>query len=721
MDLPGAEQDPAIFQTTAQPALGRKLGGGRFFLIRQLGRGGMGSVWLARDERLGEQVALKFLPQPIADDAVALSQLRRETLNAHKLSHPNIVRIYDLHEHPGEEPFIAMEFVDGKNLSQLRCEAENGTLTWEQLAPLSAQLCEALAYAHSQGVIHRDLKPANLLRSHEGQLKLADFGIAASLSNALTRTTRVAIPTGTIAYMSPQQINGEPPQPSDDIYSSGVTLYELLAGLPPFHSGEVLHQVLNKPAPLAAETLKQQGITSSIPPHVERTIMACLDKRPASRPANVGELQTRLASNHAQPTTKRSPSLVVVALALLAVLGVLFWPSEDGPVTPVVPESQPALPRAAEMPGAVEQIETPVPTTEPGRVLLFTNIFTRGDSTGLPNLWNIGNFASRQAGSADVFTLTNEAGRSFLRIESAYNKQTTFVERRVRIPQGVRELRLKATVRGEKVRRATSARFAGCALWLQWDSAANPPADAGVLGNLPDVRVIETNAAWQTVEMTLTNLPSGNQLNLAIRFGLNAASGQADLDSMTLEASGDAERLRLGVGIAVPKPAPLFVEDFSIRDPAELVAKWVGTNLLQSLQYTNVFSHEAEGDNRYLRMTHKTGDGRYTRLDKWIDLQPHRPVLEFAIRVRMAGLKPFPKKTAQFRPIKLVFADKDDNVLSYIVPLDINTQRSPAVEWIQVSRRIAVPSEATRMHMIFELYETEGQMDLDDIQLMSRM
>ncbi|HYV29447.1 MAG TPA: serine/threonine-protein kinase, partial [Candidatus Eisenbacteria bacterium] len=174
MDLP--ESEPA--GVTSAKAAGDKLGAGRYTLIRVLGQGGMGVVWLAHDARLNEDVAVKLLPPNVRHDAAALDDLRRETARSHKLTHTNIIRLHDFVEPPGEEPFISMELVDGKNLTSIRLEHEARVLPWVFLAPLVKQLCEALEYAHEEKVIHRDLKPANLMLDLKGRLKLADFGIA---------------------------------------------------------------------------------------------------------------------------------------------------------------------------------------------------------------------------------------------------------------------------------------------------------------------------------------------------------------------------------------------------------------------------------------------------------------------------------------------------------------------------------------------------------------
>lgn len=266
-------------------APGQLVGHGRYELKRMLDKGGMSSVWLAEDSRLHEKVALKFLPPEILNDPVALQEMQRETTKSRKFSHPNIIRIYDLHESPGEVPFISMEFVEGENLHNLSGLQPRGIYTWEQLKPLVGQLCEALTYAHDEGVIHRDLKPANMMVDAKGRLKLADFGISMTVDESRRRGNSNPI-NGTLGYMSPQQLSGHPAHVTDDIHALGATLYELLTGRRPFHEGDLYAQVMNqKPKPLN-ETLWEQGLTNSIPPEVSALIMACLAKDPAMRPAN---------------------------------------------------------------------------------------------------------------------------------------------------------------------------------------------------------------------------------------------------------------------------------------------------------------------------------------------------------------------------------------------------------------------------------------------------
>ena len=263
---------------------GTTVGPGRFTLIRELGRGGMGVVWLAQDISLGEQVALKFLPPEVCHDPVALNDLRRETVRSHRLTHTNIIRIHDFQQQPDGIAFISMEYVDGQTLSGWRLQQPRQVFTWEQLAPLVHQLCAALDYAHGEGVIHRDIKPANVMLDSRGRVKLADFGIAAVLSDSASRVSGRSSTGGTLAYMSPQQLSGKMPSVADDVYALGATLYELLTGRPPFFSGDLPHQILNVPAQPLSERLLDLGVDNPVPPEVAALVMACLAKEPGQRP-----------------------------------------------------------------------------------------------------------------------------------------------------------------------------------------------------------------------------------------------------------------------------------------------------------------------------------------------------------------------------------------------------------------------------------------------------
>ncbi len=263
---------------------GDSIGHGRFTLERELGRGGMGVVWLATDAHLDEQVALKFLPPQLVGDAEAVDGMRREVSKSRKLSHPNIVRIHDLILSADEPPFVTLEYIDGANMSDVKVAQENRLFSWEQIRPVVRQLCSALDYAHSQKVVHRDLKPGNMMLDREGHLKLADFGLAASLNESISRMTADLGSSGTPPYMSPQQIDGRVPKAADDIYALGATIYEFLTSKPPFYTGDIMHQVRTLAPQPMDERLADLELENDIPPAVAAMVMACLAKEREQRP-----------------------------------------------------------------------------------------------------------------------------------------------------------------------------------------------------------------------------------------------------------------------------------------------------------------------------------------------------------------------------------------------------------------------------------------------------
>ncbi len=270
----------------------------RFSLERQLGRGGMGVVWLGRDEHLGgRQVALKFLPDLVQGDEVAIAELKTETLRSLDLTHPHIVRIYDW---VADEDLaaISMEYVDGHTLSGLRLRQPSGVFEVPEISTWTEQLCAALTYAHGEKrTVHRDLKPSNLMVDTAGRLRVMDFGIAGSLTDSMSRLSAAAMPaSGTLVYMSPQQAMGYPPSVADDVYSLGATLYELLTGKPPFYRGNIQHQIETVVPCSIMERRGQLEVegTDLIPEAWEQTIAACLAKDPKQRPSGAVEVWARL-------------------------------------------------------------------------------------------------------------------------------------------------------------------------------------------------------------------------------------------------------------------------------------------------------------------------------------------------------------------------------------------------------------------------------------------
>jgi len=286
--------------TVRECASGQKVFG-RYTLKTVLGRGGMGIVWLARDEELEREVALKFLPDLMLQDRAALDGLKRETRRSLELTHPHIIRIHDF-VHDERSGCISMEYVDGETLVSLRCQKEQKVFQPDELTSWIAQLCDALDYAHNRArVIHRDLKPANLMVNQRGDLKVADFGIARTLAESLKLLTMEQGRSGTLCYMSPQQLDGERGTHLDDIYSLGATLYDLLTSKPPFYSGNIDRQIHERNAPSMTERRKELDIEPALVPQVwEDAVAACLAKDPVRRPQSAAEVAQRLQLAPAQ-------------------------------------------------------------------------------------------------------------------------------------------------------------------------------------------------------------------------------------------------------------------------------------------------------------------------------------------------------------------------------------------------------------------------------------
>jgi serine/threonine protein kinase len=279
---------------------------GRYTLKRILGRGGMGVVWLARDDVLERDVALKFLPELVVFDRAMLGDLKRETTRSLELTHKNIVRIYDF-VHDETSACISMEYVDGDTFSNMRADRPHKVFECAELGNWIKQLCEALDYAHTHArVVHRDLKPSNLMVNQRGDLKVADFGIARSLSDSVSMLTMSRHTSGTLVYMSPQQLDGARGSPLDDVYSVGASIYELLTSKPPFYSGNVDRQIHERVPPPMSFRREELDIVGAEPidPLWEEVVAACLQKDPAFRPQSALEILAPLTIP-APKTTRR--------------------------------------------------------------------------------------------------------------------------------------------------------------------------------------------------------------------------------------------------------------------------------------------------------------------------------------------------------------------------------------------------------------------------------
>jgi serine/threonine-protein kinase len=291
---PGAAP-PGIPASTNRPpsSTSASLDGGRFApgaivdaryrIIGLLGRGGMGEVYRAEDLRLGEPVALKFLPEKLVEDGAALARFHREVRTARLITHRNVVRVHDLGEVDGQ-PFLSMEYVDGEDLASLLRRI--GRLPADKGLELARQLCAGLAAAHERGILHRDLKPGNVLIDGQGRAKITDFGLAALASDL--EAPELA---GTPAYMAPEQLGEGRVSYASDIYSLGLVLYEMFTGRRPFAS-EDSQQVLERLH--RSDIPRMSAQVQGVDPQVEEVVLRCLRLEPERRPKSALDVAAAL-------------------------------------------------------------------------------------------------------------------------------------------------------------------------------------------------------------------------------------------------------------------------------------------------------------------------------------------------------------------------------------------------------------------------------------------
>ena len=270
-------------------------------ILAALGKGGMGVVYRAEDVRLGRTVALKFVPETLANDRSALERFQREARAVSALNHPNICTLHDIDESDGR-PFLVMECLEGHTLKDRIAKS----LGLDEVVDMAIQVVEALDTAHSRGIVHRDIKPANIFVTTRGQVKMLDFGLAkmvgggggdaAQASQMATAAldellTSPGSTIGTVAYMSPEQARGEDLDARTDLFSFGVVLYEMVTGVQPFQAGSVAltFVAILQNAPVAASRARPE-----VSAELERIINKALEKSRDLRYQNASDLRADL-------------------------------------------------------------------------------------------------------------------------------------------------------------------------------------------------------------------------------------------------------------------------------------------------------------------------------------------------------------------------------------------------------------------------------------------
>lgn len=307
--------------------------GGRYRVVKELGRGGMGIVVMCQDTTLHRVVAIKLLGESLVANPEARQLFLGEARALATLDHPNLARVYDVREEQFDghsTPYLVMEYIAGESLES---RIDKGRIALQEALLYMAEVADALAYCHDRGILHRDVKPANILISDEGRAKLIDFGLARSMEVLANRSTQVR---GTPAYMAPEQILGQKLTAVTDLYSFGASLYEAITGRLPFTEGEMMFQhVYREP------TLPSQHAVG-IPPQLDALVLRCLAKDAAQRPQNAAEVGVSLrrlaATMTGAPTAPAAPATIQVRSDLAV--------TRVSPVTPTTSREPVARPPA---------------------------------------------------------------------------------------------------------------------------------------------------------------------------------------------------------------------------------------------------------------------------------------------------------------------------------------------------------------------------------------
>ncbi len=295
--------------------------GNRYEIISQLGGGGMALVYKARDTLLNRQVTVKVLRPEYTGDEEFVSRFRKEAQAVAKLSHPNIVSVYDVGQ-AGDIYYIVMEYVEGRNLKQII--KEQGRLTVSQATSVARQICDGLQHAHLNGIVHRDIKPHNILVTDSGRIKVTDFGIAQMMSSVTTTDSGAIV--GSVHYFSPEQARGETTGAKSDIYSVGVVLYEMLTGKVPF-TGEspiaiVLKHIQDKPLPPSA-------LNPQVSPELERVVLRAMEKDLTMRYKTAGDMARDLSRLGADGSAEKAGAAAEDEFATRVMNGPVIYTREN--------------------------------------------------------------------------------------------------------------------------------------------------------------------------------------------------------------------------------------------------------------------------------------------------------------------------------------------------------------------------------------------------------
>ncbi len=340
--------------------IGRTLG--HYCVVARIGAGGMGEVYRARDEQLDREVALKLLPTEALVDPIARARQLREARTAAALNHPNICTVFEVGEAAGQ-PFIAMEYVEGRPLSA--CIPADG-LPAETAVRYGIEMAAALAHAHDRGILHRDLKSSNVVVTTDGHAKILDFGLAKKLSHdeidEATRSelslTKMGDLVGTLQYLAPEVLHGQPAHPRSDIWALGVVLYEMAAGAKPF-SGKTSFEITSG---ILRES--PQPLPDRIPTGLQSVVFGCLAKEPAQRYQRAGEVRAALEA--LRSSARRSPGswiatsrvrFILLAGAILMALagGYVVW---DNFFLPHARQPRAERAKSAAPPGVTPRLST---------------------------------------------------------------------------------------------------------------------------------------------------------------------------------------------------------------------------------------------------------------------------------------------------------------------------------------------------------------------------